>query len=490
MKCIHCGAENADDSRICIQCGELLEQPDEPAEQQMITEPEQPAVLPDESVDGTGPMAEPEQPTEPQPTEKKKSIFPALAALLAVAAVAVVALVLIWRTIPSGKEPTADQPAADVSQPAGNSAADQAQEPSAGADITPRYPVTSYASPALVPEGAMDAVVGSYGSTALDNREINYYYWGAYYYLLNAYGTNLYQWMNPTLPLDQQLVNASDSSYTWQDYLLDSAQSTLRETYALVGEAERTGYAMSEDETGYLEQTWQGMKDAAQSSGYDDFTAYLRASYGPAAEEARFRTYYEHSMLAASYAQRLYSGFQFSQEEIAAYYDEGGYAENGLAQDDTCPVDVRHVLIMPQDDNWDAALAQAEALLAQWDEDPTEENFAELAAQYSQDPGSQNNGGLYSGVQPGQMVTEFNDWCFDSQRQPGDTGIVKTSYGYHIMYFSARGDTPVWMQTVEDDMRREAYQNAIAALVDASGYQLDYAAVVLASPDGLTQATE
>ena len=140
MKCIHCGAENADDSRICIHCGELLEQP---------AEPEQPAVLPDESVDGTGPMAEPEQPTELQPTEKKKSILPALAALLAVAAVAVVALVLIWRTIPSGKEPTADQPAADVSQPAGNSAADQAQEPSAGTDITPRYPVTSYASPAL-----------------------------------------------------------------------------------------------------------------------------------------------------------------------------------------------------------------------------------------------------------------------------------------------------------------------------------------------------
>ena len=88
------------------------------------------------------------------------------------------------------------------------------------------------------------------------------------------------------------------------------------------------------------------------------------------------------------------------------------------------------------------------------------------------------------------MVTEFNDWCFDSQRQPGDTGIVKTSYGYHIMYFSARGDTPVWMQTVEDDMRREAYQNAIAALVDASGYQLDYAAVVLAAPDGMIQVTE
>ena len=36
------------------------------------------------------------------------------------------------------------------------------------------------------------------------------------------------------------------------------------------------------------------------------------------------------------------------------------------------------------------------------------------------------------------MVTEFNDWCFDAARQPGDNDIVKTSYGYHIMYFVER----------------------------------------------------
>ena len=36
------------------------------------------------------------------------------------------------------------------------------------------------------------------------------------------------------------------------------------------------------------------------------------------------------------------------------------------------------------------------------------------------------------------MVEEFNDWCFDAARKPGDTGIVETPYGYHVMYFVAQ----------------------------------------------------
>ena len=40
------------------------------------------------------------------------------------------------------------------------------------------------------------------------------------------------------------------------------------------------------------------------------------------------------------------------------------------------------------------------------------------------------------------MVTNFNDWCFDEARQPGDHGIVETEYGYHIMYFVGDSETP------------------------------------------------
>ena len=65
----------------------------------------------------------------------------------------------------------------------------------------------------------------------------------------------------------------------------------------------------------------------------------------------------------------------------------------------------------------------------------SEENFAETAAKYSVDS-SAANGGLYENIFKGQMVAEFEDWCFDSARKPGDSEIIKTSYGYHIMYFS------------------------------------------------------
>ena len=33
------------------------------------------------------------------------------------------------------------------------------------------------------------------------------------------------------------------------------------------------------------------------------------------------------------------------------------------------------------------------------------------------------------------MVDAFENWCFDANRNPGDTGIVETTYGYHVMYF-------------------------------------------------------
>lgn len=89
-----------------------------------------------------------------------------------------------------------------------------------------------------------------------------------------------------------------------------------------------------------------------------------------------------------------------------------------------------------------AAKVAAEKLLQEWkDGAMTEESFAELAKKNSTDPGSKDNGGLYEDIYPGQMVTAFNDWCFDEERQVGDTGLVETDYGYHVMFFSGNSET-------------------------------------------------
>ena len=105
---------------------------------------------------------------------------------------------------------------------------------------------------------------------------------------------------------------------------------------------------------------------------------------------------------------------------------------------------VRHILIAPDDTSDEAskaeAKAKAEALLAEFlAGDATEEAFAALANENSSDTGSNTNGGLYENIAPGNMVESFEDWCYEEGRQPGDTGIVETQYGYHIMYFSGFG---------------------------------------------------
>lgn len=125
-------------------------------------------------------------------------------------------------------------------------------------------------------------------------------------------------------------------------------------------------------------------------------------------------------------------------------------------------VDVRHILFKVDTSGLDsesetyddelaaldeAAKKKAEDALEQWKSgDATEESFAALATELTEDPGSKETGGLYEKIYKGQMVTEFNDWIFDESRQTGDTGIVynKGSYtGYHVIYFVGQNE-PYW----------------------------------------------
>lgn len=131
-------------------------------------------------------------------------------------------------------------------------------------------------------------------------------------------------------------------------------------------------------------------------------------------------------------------------------------------------VNVRHILVSFEGGTSDgyggtvypetskvAAKVKAEELLAQWQGGKaSEETFAEMAKEHSTDPGSAEKGGLYEDVYPGQMVAAFNDWCFDDHKV-GDTGIVETEYGYHVLYFSGNSDT-----LFRDYMIKNALANA------------------------------
>ena len=102
----------------------------------------------------------------------------------------------------------------------------------------------------------------------------------------------------------------------------------------------------------------------------------------------------------------------------------------------------------------EAAKVAAEEIYAAWQAgEATEESFAALANEKSDD-GDGTTGGLYTDVTPGYMVENFNNWIFDTARQVGDTEIIETEYGYHIMYYVGASE-----QTYRDSMIESTLRN-------------------------------
>lgn len=84
--------------------------------------------------------------------------------------------------------------------------------------------------------------------------------------------------------------------------------------------------------------------------------------------------------------------------------------------------------------------AKAEALLAQVRKDPTQ--FAKLAKDNSQDPGSAERGGDLDFFARGAMVKAFDDAAF-KLKEGEISGLVQTDYGIHIIQLTAIKPTAV-----------------------------------------------
>lgn len=133
---------------------------------------------------------------------------------------------------------------------------------------------------------------------------------------------------------------------------------------------------------------------------------------------------------------------------------------------------VRQILIMPDgvdtsrsdvkltDKQLAEARKKAQKILDKYNSGAkTELEFAKLAEKYSKDTESTssgtsgNYGGYYGGVTQGTMVENFNDWSMDDSRKYGDTGIVDSKYGCHIMYFISK--QPKYLFDCETDLKEK-----------------------------------
>ena len=337
-----------------------------------------------------------------------------------------------------------------------------------------------------------DAVIATMGDAKLTNTDLQVYYWMQVYGFLNEYGSYASMFgLDYTKPLDMQL--SLEGTMTWQQYFLDAALDTWTNYQAMSHEAQANNFQMDAEYADYLAALPDDLAANAQEMGYESVDDMIRRDMGPGATIEGYLDYLHTYYLGyLFYGERL-EQIPVTDADVESYFDAHAeeYKANGLEKTDERYVDVRHILISPEsaagdgtytEAEWAAAEKKANDVLNEWlTKNPDEDGFSVLAEAYSMDPGSASNGGLYESVYVGQMVPEFENWCFDASRKTGDYGIVKTTYGYHIMYYV--DSQLVWYQTAEQDLMVEKGNEFLQSILEKNPAQIDFSAIRIGSVD-------
>lgn len=343
-------------------------------------------------------------------------------------------------------------------------------------------------------EKKKDDEIAKIGDVALTNGQFQIYYQEVVYnfinnnyYYLSSYG------LDPEKPLSEQTCY-SDEDLTWEQYFLTNALESWQRYTTLKLVAEENGFTLSEDLQTFLNDLPNTIKEVATEGEYESSEAWLEENYGAGVTEADFVGYMTTYYTANEYLESRYEELMPGEEDIEVFYKENekAFAESGMGKDAGKYYDVRHILIQPEggtenekgevtfsEAEWEACREKAQKLLDEWTGgEKTEESFAELAKKHSADTGSSENGGLYTQLtKETSFVEEFKQWYLDETRAVGDTGLVKTMHGYHIMYFS--GSEDLWHYNATTQLLAERISDMIDAGIEANPMEVKYARIVV-----------
>lgn len=271
--------------------------------------------------------------------------------------------------------------------------------------------------------------------------DVNYAYATQYYTLANQYGSYA-----TLLGLDtsyglaglknQNTSYGTNENQTWRDYFIEAATTNLTQLVALNDYAKENGLELTEEEIAEIDAEYATVEETAAGYGYKTAAKFYNANYGKGVDT---QVAYNYELLAQT-ASKVYM----------TLLDEA--AENDTEFVDYNTKNSRHILIkaVAEEDGTyteealQAAKDKINEILAEYKAgEMTEENFATLAETYSEDAGSNTNGGLYENTVKGSFVEEYNNFIYANGRKAGDVAVVygeSTTYkGYHLVYFVGNG---------------------------------------------------
>ncbi len=334
---------------------------------------------------------------------------------------------------------------------------------------------------------AWDGVVAQFGSHTLTNVSFNYYYWASVTSFLNYHGSDTQSYFDLYTPLDEQFYS---EELTWQDYFINDALMAFKQ-YSIINDiAESQGFTLSETAQTTLGNAQEELQATAEAMGFASVQEYLVGNYGNGASLETYLDYVHDQFVVREYTASIQDSFDYSDEEIEAYYDENmdTYTESGIYKEDVKMAQLRYLMILPEeqtDENYKLIDAAFEEMLADWEtwEDKSEEGFMAFGEKWSEEGFAQD---YLDAVAPNTVnFSFFDDWVFGEPRKLGDTRTYYKESGDYMFFYVGQTDEIFWRTQVKYDMCHESFTNTLLNEMANYAYSVHEGNIVIAQTDDL-----
>ncbi len=330
----------------------------------------------------------------------------------------------------------------------------------------------------LLYTGTTSVTVGDYKFT---NAEYQYYYTTAYNNFTYQYGSYAsLLGLDTSADLDEQTVQSSlftmlgleipeslqpadeeeTAEFTWDDYFRETALQNMAQVTAIWDAAVKAGYTLSEEAAEEINSTIASFETMATANNLRGADGYAAVIYGKGVTASLVRELLERAYIAEEYSADIYESFEYSADEINAYYDENADAFDAISFDyylvEAEKVEVTETVTDEEtgeeteetneevtDETMAEAKEEADSLLeaAQSGAAGGTLSFAEAVAETMGDEAEATEIKSLFGYSVTSGYGVMAEWLLDSAREPGDMAVLENEgVGYYVVCFNSRSD--------------------------------------------------
>ena len=278
------------------------------------------------------------------------------------------------------------------------------------------------------------------GSTKYSPAEVSYFYRSTYNTIYQnistQYGSMVSMLIDNSKPLaDQPYPFAADGEKTWADAVAETAQEDMVRITAFYDAAVKEGRTLSEDDRNTINATILSYEQYAASNGFSNVNKFLSAFFGKGVNKDLVAKLQEKILLATNYYNEVLDSFQYTDEELDAYYnahaDELDYYDFYVY---TVYTSMDQFSELADDDAKSAAAHAAAQEIVDATTDP--DSFIAAVKAFA----GEDTTVSMSAQRSEALSINYNDWIVDPSRQPGDTAVIDVSSNSYALYFVGRDD--------------------------------------------------